>query len=87
MEYVDGVDLSRIVKDQGSLPIADACEYIRQAATGLQHAHERGMVHRDIKPHNLMVTADGTIKILDFGLAPSLRKQTLPTTRLRRDLT
>lgn len=69
MEYVDGVDLSQVVKDQGTLPIADACEYIRQAATGLQHAHERGMVHRDIKPHNLMVTADGTIKILDFGLA------------------
>jgi serine/threonine protein kinase len=69
MEYVDGVDLSQTVKDQGALPIADACDYIRQAATGLQHAHERGMVHRDIKPHNLMVTADGTIKILDFGLA------------------
>ena len=42
---------------------------MRQAAIGLQHAHERGMVHRDIKPHNLMVTKDGTVKILDFGLA------------------
>lgn len=69
MEYVDGVDLSQIVKDQGALPIAKACDYIQQAATGLQHAHERGMVHRDIKPHNLMVAADGTTKILDFGLA------------------
>ena len=69
MEYVDGVDLSQTVKDQGALPIVDACNYIRQAANGLQHAHERGMIHRDIKPHNLMVTADGTIKILDFGLA------------------
>jgi tRNA A-37 threonylcarbamoyl transferase component Bud32 len=76
MEYVDGVDLSQTVKDQGALPIADACNYIRQAATGLQHAHERGMVHRDIKPHNLMVTADGTIKILDFGLA-SLAPETI----------
>ena len=69
MEYVDGVDLSHTVKDRGALPIAEACDYIRQAAIGLQYAHERGMVHRDIKPHNLMVTADGTVKILDFGLA------------------
>jgi serine/threonine protein kinase/ankyrin repeat protein len=69
MEYVDGVDLSRTVKDRGALPVAEACDYIRQAAIGLQHAHERGMVHRDIKPHNLMVTTDGTVKILDFGLA------------------
>ncbi|XZE19879.1 protein kinase domain-containing protein [Pirellulaceae bacterium SH449] len=69
MEYVDGVDLSQIVKDRGALPIAEACDYIRQAAIGLQHAHELGMVHRDIKPHNLMVTKDGTVKILDFGLA------------------
>ena len=69
MEYVDGVDLSQTVKDRGALPVAEACDYIRQAAIGLQHAHERGMVHRDIKPHNLMVTADGIVKILDFGLA------------------
>jgi serine/threonine protein kinase len=78
MEYVDGVDLSQIVKDQGALPIAKACDYIRQAATGLQHAHERGMVHRDIKPHNLMVTTDGITKILDFGLA-SLTPDTVST--------
>ena len=69
MEYVDGSDLSQLINDQGALPIADACNCIRQAAIGLQHAHERGMVHRDIKPHNLMVVADGTVKILDFGLA------------------
>ena len=69
MEYVDGTDLSQLVKDQGALPIHDACDYARQAAIGLQHAHEQGMVHRDIKPHNLMLTADGTVKILDFGLA------------------
>ena len=77
MEYVDGVDLSQIVKNQGALPVADACDYISQAAIGLQHAHERGMVHRDVKPHNLMVTEDGTVKILDFGLA-SLSPETIP---------
>lgn len=69
MEYVDGVDLSHAVRDRGALPVSEACDYVRQAAIGLQHAHEQGMVHRDIKPHNLMLTADSTVKILDFGLA------------------
>ena len=76
MEYVDGVNLSQIVKDQGALAVAEACDYIRQVSIGLQHAHERGMVHRDIKPHNLMVTKDGTVKVLDFGLA-SLAPETV----------
>src|ERR1043166_7536309 len=56
MEFIDGVDLARLVRDQGPLPVDQACEYIRQAALGLQHAYERGMVHRDIKPANLLVT-------------------------------
>lgn len=77
MEYVDGINLAHAVNERGALSIADACDYVRQAATGLQHAHEQGMVHRDIKPHNLMVTEDGTVKILDFGLA-SLSPSTLP---------
>lgn len=86
MEYVDnGVDLYRWVKKHGPLPVPGACEYIRQAALGLQQAHERGLVHRDIKPHNLLLqiadcqlpisqSAIGNrqsaiIKILDLGLA------------------
>lgn len=69
MEYVDGEDLAETVRQQGALPVATACDYIQQAAEGLQHAHERGMVHRDIKPHNLIVTKDNVVKILDFGLA------------------
>lgn len=69
MEYVEGVTLNRLVKERGPLPIAEACDTIRQAALGLQHAHERGMVHRDIKPDNLIRCADGRVKILDFGLA------------------
>jgi serine/threonine-protein kinase len=56
MEYVDGIDLDRLVQQSGPLAVAQACEYIRQAALGLQHAHERGLVHRDIKPGNLLVT-------------------------------
>jgi len=69
MEYVAGSDLASVVAERGPLAVSDACEYIRQAAEGLMHAHERGMVHRDVKPQNLMLTEGGKIKILDFGLS------------------
>jgi serine/threonine-protein kinase len=70
MEYVEGIDLGKLVRQFGPLPCARACDYIRQAAQGLQHAHERGLVHRDIKPSNLMLRVeDGVIKVLDLGLA------------------
>ena len=69
MEFVEGTDLARLVDRRGPLPVGEACEYVRQAALGLQHAFEDGMVHRDIKPQNLMRTTRGQIKILDFGLA------------------
>ncbi len=71
MEFVDGIDLARLVRKSGPLPVIQACDYIRQAALGLQHAYERGVVHRDIKPANLLVTAGSpaVVKILDMGLA------------------
>jgi urea transport system substrate-binding protein len=69
MEFVQGKSLSDLIEERGPLPVAEACEYVRQAAIGLQHAYERGMVHRDIKPSNLIVTADGQVKLLDLGLA------------------
>jgi Leucine-rich repeat (LRR) protein/tRNA A-37 threonylcarbamoyl transferase component Bud32 len=69
MEYVEGTDLAKLLKQHGPLPVAGACEYIRQAALGLQHAHEKGLVHRDLKPHNLLLTKDGVVKVLDLGLA------------------
>jgi hypothetical protein len=78
MEFVEGTSLDRVVAEEGPLPVARACEYIRQVALGLQHAHEQGMVHRDIKPHNLMLTPEGTIKILDFGLARFARESAPP---------
>jgi serine/threonine protein kinase/tetratricopeptide (TPR) repeat protein len=74
MEFVEGQSLARHVQQQGPLPAAQACAHIRQAALGLEHAFEHGMVHRDIKPHNLMLTASGQVKILDFGLARFVRE-------------
>ncbi len=69
MEYVEGVSLDRLVAKKGPLPVNLACNFVRQAALGLKHAADKGMVHRDIKPQNLMVTRKGRVKILDFGLA------------------
>ena len=69
MEFIQGVDASRLVDLAGPLPAADAAEIIRQAALGLQHAHEHSLVHRDIKPSNLMITRKGHVKVLDLGLA------------------
>jgi serine/threonine protein kinase len=78
MEYAEGLDLARLVKAKGPLPVDRACAFIHQAALGLQHAHQAGMVHRDIKPGNLMLTRNGDraiIKVLDFGLAKAGREQ------------
>src|SRR5208283_2823647 len=69
MEFLDGQDLAQVVKERGPLAIAPACAYIRQAALGLQHAHEQGLVHRDIKPSSLMLTRQGAVKVMDMGLA------------------
>lgn len=69
MEYIDGADLDRVLARDERLSVPMAADYIRQAALGLEHAWRRGMVHLDIKPHNLMVDQSGQIKILDFGLA------------------
>jgi serine/threonine protein kinase len=78
MEYIEGLDLSKMVKTKGPLPVAHASNFAYQTALGLQHAHEEGLVHRDIKPGNLMLSRRGekaTIKILDFGLAKATREE------------
>ena len=69
MEFVEGESINMLVNKCGPLPFQQVVEYTIQAADGLQHAHECKMVHRDIKPQNLMLDKDGVIKILDFGLS------------------
>ena len=69
VEYVPGVDLRRLVRTQGRLTQQQAASVILQAARGLDYAHKRGLVHRDVKPGNILVTSEGVAKVSDLGLA------------------
>lgn len=69
MEYVEGADIQTLVKRNGPLPFDQAADFARQAALGLQHAHDRGLIHRDVKPANLLVDKNNVVKVLDLGLA------------------
>lgn len=69
VEYVPGTDLRRLVRTHGALPVQQASNVIMQAAKGLDHAHKRGLIHRDVKPGNILVTPDGIAKVSDLGLA------------------
>ena len=75
MEYIDGITLKTYIENQGSLPWKEALNFTNQILRGLQHAHDKGIVHRDIKPQNIMVLADGTIKVTDFGIARFARNE------------
>lgn len=69
MEYIEGITLKEFIERQGSLRWKDAVHFTIQILRGLQHAHDKGIVHRDVKPQNIMVLPDGTIKVTDFGIA------------------
>ena len=68
-EYVPGTDLRKLVRSQGNLSMAQAASIIVQAARGLDYAHQRGLIHRDVKPGNILVTPEGTAKVSDLGLS------------------
>lgn len=69
MEYVDGYDLQTLVKREGPMDFSTAADVISQAARGLEHAHSKGVIHRDVKPANLLIDPDGVVRLLDMGLA------------------
>lgn len=75
MEYIDGITLKEFIEQQGVLKWKDTVHFIVQILRALQHAHDRGIVHRDIKPQNIMLFPDGTIKVMDFGIARFAREE------------
>ncbi len=76
MEYIDGITLKEYIEQQGALNWKEAVHFTVQILRALQHAHDKGIVHRDVKPQNIMLLSDGTIKITDFGIARFSRSET-----------
>ncbi|MDD6736112.1 MAG: Stk1 family PASTA domain-containing Ser/Thr kinase [Clostridiales bacterium] len=77
MEYVDGVTLKEYIQKKGRLPWEEACDFAIQVGRALDCAHANHVVHRDIKPHNMLLTKDGTLKVADFGIAQAASSETL----------
>ncbi len=69
MEYVEGTDLKQRLRREGPLPLLTTLEIGRQIASALEAAHRSGLMHRDIKPHNMLLNKDGKVKVADFGIA------------------
>lgn len=76
MEYVDGITLKKYIEQQGVVDAKEAVYFVTQILRALQHAHDNGIVHRDVKPQNIMLISDGTIKVTDFGIARMSRSET-----------
>lgn len=79
MEYVEGVTLKQYIDAKGVIPWREAVDYAGQICSGLDHAHKKGIIHKDIKPHNILITREGTLKITDFGIAKVMSSSTITT--------
>lgn len=79
MEYVEGVTLKEYIDKRGIIPWKEAVDYAAQICAGLEHAHKKGIIHKDIKPHNVIITREGTLKITDFGIAKVMSTSTIAT--------
>jgi eukaryotic-like serine/threonine-protein kinase len=75
MEYIEGRTIGSLITEQGPMPPATAAWLLRQVALGLEHAHRKGLIHRDVNPYNILVTHDGTAKLADLGLAIALAEE------------
>ncbi|MDE6005081.1 MAG: Stk1 family PASTA domain-containing Ser/Thr kinase [Oscillospiraceae bacterium] len=80
MEYINGITLKEYIENEEVLTWQDSVHFVIQVLRALQHAHDKGIVHRDIKPQNIMMFEDGTIKVMDFGIAKSAREQAFTAT-------
>lgn len=69
MEHVEGTNLKRLIRERGALPPAEAVRIVSQVGSALEYAHQQGLVHCDVKPHNILITPDGRAKLVDFGIA------------------
>lgn len=77
MEYVEGQTLQEIISSQGPIPVNQALNITAMICDGLQAAHDKGIIHRDVKPHNILITNSGIVKVADFGIAQAISKKTL----------
>ncbi|WP_235920416.1 Stk1 family PASTA domain-containing Ser/Thr kinase [Heliomicrobium gestii] len=81
MEFIDGPTLKEVIRSRAPLPPEETVELAKQICDALEHAHERGIVHRDIKPHNILLTRTGRVKVTDFGIARSVTQSTMTMDR------
>jgi serine/threonine-protein kinase len=80
MEYVEGPTLKELIQSRGPIPVEEAIDYMEQMLSALEHSHANHLIHRDIKPHNILISNDGVVKVTDFGIARAISAATITHT-------